>query len=65
MDLQDRIAFITGGASGLGRATAENFIDAGAKVCVFDLNAEAAEQAAKELGENATFRQVMLQTWMQ
>ena len=63
MDLQDRIAFITGGASGLGRATAENFIDAGAKVCVFDLNAEAAEQAAKELG--ATFRQVMLQTWMQ
>ena len=55
MDLRDRIAFITGGASGLGRATAENFIDAGAKVCVFDLNAEAAEQAAKELGENATF----------
>ena len=42
MDLQDKVAFITGGASGLGRATAENFIKAGAKVMVFDLNAETA-----------------------
>ena len=55
MDLQDKVAFITGGASGLGRATAENFIKAGAKVMVFDLNAETAEQAAAELGANASF----------
>lgn len=53
MDLQDKVAFITGGASGLGRATAENFIAAGAKIMVFDLNAETAEQAASELGDNA------------
>jgi NAD(P)-dependent dehydrogenase (short-subunit alcohol dehydrogenase family) len=55
MDLQDKVAFITGGASGLGRATAENFISAGAKVMVFDLNEENAEKAADELGENATW----------
>ncbi len=55
MDLQDKVAFITGGASGLGLATAKNFVKAGAKVCVFDLNEENAEKAAAELGENATF----------
>ncbi|MFP6808986.1 MAG: SDR family NAD(P)-dependent oxidoreductase [Pseudomonadales bacterium] len=55
MDLQDKVAFITGGASGLGRATAENFIAAGTKVMVFDLNEENAEKAALELGENAAY----------
>ncbi|MFN3236642.1 MAG: SDR family NAD(P)-dependent oxidoreductase [Pseudomonadales bacterium] len=55
MELKDKVAFITGGASGLGLATAKNFIAAGAKVCVFDLNEENAEKAAKELGDNATF----------
>lgn len=55
MDLQDKVAFITGGASGLGRATAENFIKAGARVMVFDLNQENAEKAAEELGEHAAW----------
>ncbi|MCB1645525.1 MAG: SDR family NAD(P)-dependent oxidoreductase [Pseudomonadales bacterium] len=55
MDLKDKVAFITGGASGLGRATAENFIAAGAKVMVFDLNEENAAKAAEELGENAAY----------
>lgn len=55
MELKDKVAFVTGGASGLGRAAAENFIAAGAKVCIFDLNEENAEKAAQELGENATF----------
>ena len=55
MELKDKVAFVTGGASGLGLATAKNFIAAGAKVCVFDLNEENAEKAATELGENATF----------
>ena len=55
MDLKDKVAFITGGASGLGRATAENFINAGAKVMVFDLNEESAQKAAEELGENAAY----------
>ncbi len=44
MQLKDKVAFVTGGASGLGRATAENFINAGAKVILFDLNEENAEK---------------------
>lgn len=55
MDLQDKVAFITGGASGLGRATAENFIASGARVMVFDLNEENAQKAAEELGDNAIY----------
>ena len=55
MDLKEKVAFITGGASGLGRAAAENFLAAGAKVMLFDLNQEKAEAAAQELGENANW----------
>lgn len=55
MELKDKVAFITGGASGLGLATAKNFIGAGAKVMVFDLNEDNAEKAAAELGDNASF----------
>jgi len=55
MELKDKVAFITGGASGLGRATAERFVQAGAKVVLFDLNEENAEKAAKEIGSSATY----------
>lgn len=53
MDLQDKTAFITGGASGLGLAAARNFVKSGAKVFLFDLNADAVEQAAAEFGDAA------------
>ena len=53
MQIKDRVAVITGGASGLGRATAEAVIEAGGKVAILDLNAELADQAARELGNNA------------
>lgn len=53
MELMDKVAFITGGASGLGLATAQNFIAAGARVLLFDLNAELAQARAEELGESA------------
>ncbi|MCI5077060.1 SDR family NAD(P)-dependent oxidoreductase [Oricola sp.] len=43
-------AIVTGGASGLGRAVVEMLAEAGAKPVVFDLNAEAASEAAKEFG---------------
>ena len=49
-------AIITGGASGLGFATAKRLSKAGVKVAIFDLNAEAGEKAAQELG--AVFCQV-------
>jgi NAD(P)-dependent dehydrogenase (short-subunit alcohol dehydrogenase family) len=55
MDLNDKVAFITGGASGLGLATAQNFIAAGAKVLLYDQNEENANKAADELGANAIF----------
>ncbi|WP_395702406.1 SDR family NAD(P)-dependent oxidoreductase [Aquabacterium sp.] len=43
-------AVITGGASGLGAATARRLASRGVKVALFDLNAEAGEGLAKELG---------------
>ncbi|MCH2098558.1 MAG: SDR family NAD(P)-dependent oxidoreductase, partial [Pseudomonadales bacterium] len=53
MDLQDKVAVITGGASGLGRATAEAYLARGAKVAIFDLNEELAQNTAAELGSDA------------
>ena len=50
MKLEGAGAIVTGGASGLGRAVVDLFAGAGAKVVVFDLNAEAAAQAAQEVG---------------
>jgi len=46
----DISAVITGGASGLGAATARRLAKSGVKVALFDLNAEAGEALAKELG---------------
>lgn len=50
MKLEGAGAIVTGGASGLGRAVADLFAEAGANVVVFDLNAEAAAKAAQEIG---------------
>jgi NAD(P)-dependent dehydrogenase (short-subunit alcohol dehydrogenase family) len=55
MDLQNTVALVTGGASGLGRATTERLLAAGAQVVMVDLNAEAGEQVAAELGDAAHF----------
>ena len=55
MELQNKIAFITGGASGLGLATAQKFVAAGAKVMLFDLNQESLQRAAADLGDSAIF----------
>lgn len=46
---------VTGGASGLGKAMAQRYLDAGAQVLIADVNADAGELAAKELGERASF----------
>lgn len=50
MDIKGQTAIITGGASGLGAATAEAFAKAGAKVALLDINVAAAEQFAGKLG---------------
>ena len=53
MQIEDKVALITGGASGLGRATAEALIEQGGKVSLVDLNGDLAQAAAKELGGGA------------
>jgi NAD(P)-dependent dehydrogenase (short-subunit alcohol dehydrogenase family) len=50
MELQDTSAIVTGGASGLGEATARALYARGVKVVVADLNDERGEQIAKEVG---------------
>lgn len=49
IDLSGRVAIVTGGASGLGLATARRFLDSGAKVSIWDLRAEDLDRAAKRL----------------
>jgi NAD(P)-dependent dehydrogenase (short-subunit alcohol dehydrogenase family) len=50
MQLKGQAAIVTGGASGLGAATARRLAAQGAKVAVLDLNAKLAEEFAKEIG---------------
>ena len=50
MKLDGVAAIVTGGGSGLGRATAEALAARGAKVAVFDLNSAAAQDVAKAIG---------------
>jgi NAD(P)-dependent dehydrogenase (short-subunit alcohol dehydrogenase family) len=49
MRLQGKVAIITGGGSGIGRATAELFAREGASVVVADFNADAAEEVARSI----------------
>lgn len=55
MQINGCVALITGGASGLGNATARALLGAGATVFLLDLPGEAGERAAAELGDGAHF----------
>ena len=52
MELKDKVALITGGASGLGQATVEAFVSKGAKVVILDINEEKANEIINNLGED-------------
>ncbi|MFW5790144.1 MAG: 3-oxoacyl-ACP reductase FabG [Bacillota bacterium] len=60
MKLKEKVAIVTGGASGIGKGVAELFIEEGAKVVVADYDVEKGEKTAKELNEKgeALFVQV-------
>ncbi len=51
IDLKDRIAVVTGGAQGIGRAIAERFIASGAKVAIWDMDKPLADKTAAALGQ--------------
>jgi 3-hydroxyacyl-CoA dehydrogenase/3-hydroxy-2-methylbutyryl-CoA dehydrogenase len=55
MQLDNKVAIVTGGASGLGRATVEKFLAGGASVAIFDFNEQEGQELAQTLGEKVIF----------
>lgn len=58
MDIKGKTAIVTGGASGLGRATVERYAADGANVAIFDLNEELGNALASELGDSVIYLNV-------
>jgi 3-oxoacyl-[acyl-carrier protein] reductase len=58
MRLEDKVALITGGAAGIGKATAVRFAEEGASVVICDVDTKSGEKTLKELGPDAAFYRV-------
>jgi NAD(P)-dependent dehydrogenase (short-subunit alcohol dehydrogenase family) len=54
--LAGKVAIVTGGASGLGHEIVEKFVKAGAAVVIADMNDEAGQAIAGQLGDRAWFQ---------
>ena len=52
MNLKDKVALVTGGASGLGQATVEAFVAKGAKVVILDINEQNAAEIIRKVSPN-------------
>ena len=58
MDINGKVAIVTGGASGLGEATVRLYLEKGAKVAIFDMNDELGKALAAELGDDVLYQNV-------
>jgi NAD(P)-dependent dehydrogenase (short-subunit alcohol dehydrogenase family) len=56
LEIQSRTFFVTGGGSGLGAATARLIAEVGGNVVIADVDDEAGESVAGEIGEKARFQ---------
>ena len=52
---KDKFAIISGGASGMGAATAKRFVEEGGSVVTLDLNEELGMEVAEEIGDSCEF----------
>lgn len=55
--LAGKVAIVTGGGSGIGRASVERFVAEGARVVIADIDVDAGEALAASLGDAAAFKQ--------
>lgn len=55
MEMEGKVAVVTGGASGIGEATVRLFVEEGARVVVADMQKERGQALADELGDSALF----------
>lgn len=58
MNIENKVAIVTGGASGLGEATVRQYVKSGAKVAIFDMNEDRGKALELELAGNALFLKV-------
>ncbi len=58
MRMKDKVVLVTGGAAGIGKATALRFAEEGAKVVICDVNESAGQETLKLLGQDASFYKV-------
>ena len=65
MRFADKVAVVTGGASGIGAASARRFHGEGASVVIADLNDDLGERLAAELGARALYRRTDVSVWAQ
>jgi NAD(P)-dependent dehydrogenase (short-subunit alcohol dehydrogenase family) len=57
-ELSGKVAIVTGGAGGIGRATVERFVAEGARVVIADVDEGRGEELAADLGDGTAFRRV-------